>query len=501
MESKLILDGLVQRDVERAKIAPIEKQSTAFTNGLWNAFGNIINFSVGIVGSLIVVRTLSTADYGTLSYYLWLSSILSVLGLLAFPHGHTKIVSELRGDGNVEEANQLSAWATSTVFFVNLVIGIGILLYASFSESENRSFLFIVAGMLIPSSLSTMLGSRLSTLGRYSWSSIGVQISSIIQLGILVWGYFHHWGPVGFAFGLLSPSLFQVVYLAVGNLDSIHIYNRAFRRPKSETLQKYIHFLIPLTLVVLYERVIWDRSEIFFIKIFGSESQIGYYNLAYTVFAMFLNVGLALINGYWPAISREYGAGRTQDIGNQVRRGVSLSVLYATPLVFGGWVTLHSIMISLYGVKMEASVPIAKVLIVGLLPGVVNGMFSLTLSACGHVWTNVKVGLMTSAISIGLDIVLISHFDAVGGAISCTIAQVINCIILMFVVLYRMHIWLPWRQLGGILTIGALTTLVIPTIISDIYSGIIGLVLSVVLGGVSYSLCILKFGFIKVFRE
>jgi peptidoglycan biosynthesis protein MviN/MurJ (putative lipid II flippase) len=138
------------------------------------------------------------------------------------------------------------------------------------------------------------------------------------------------------------------------------------------------------------------------------------------------------------------------------------------------------------------------VLFVGLLPASIGVILGLMLGAAGGIWMSARLGLMLSLVNIGLDILLIPLFHALGGAVANTCSQLIYVIFLFLAVRRLYRVVLPWRDIRSIVLMGVLTTLVLPWFVQQWVPGILGLVLAIGAGGGGYLLAIWWTGYLRL---
>src|SRR5581483_3031186 len=117
---------------------------TAIRNGLWNGLSNVVGAVTGLIGSILIVRSLTPVTYGAFSYYVWLAGILAVVGTLALPEAITKITSELRGERRHIEARALSRWVAIAVFGANLLLSASVCVAALNQPPAQRQFLLVI---------------------------------------------------------------------------------------------------------------------------------------------------------------------------------------------------------------------------------------------------------------------------------------------------------------------------------------------------------------------
>jgi len=473
----------------------------AIRNGLWNALATGVGAITGVVGSVLVVRSLSPEAYGVFSYYLWLAGILGTLGTLAFPGALTKITSELLGGADHDEAHALARAVTLALLGFNLLLSAALIAWMLWTPNEQRVYVLIIAALLVPNALAAIFRSTLWGREHYRGVSVTETLAALLQFALIVAMSIAHWGAPGFVAAVLAGGGVRAAGLAWIVCSPGSAGRPLGRRwPRRATWRRYLAFLLPATLALLFYVIIWERSEVFFLERLSNLEQVGFYNLAYTVYTMCLALGWALVNGFYPAISRDYGAGEWLRVREKVRQGVVLAAMYAVPLAFGGWVTLQGLFVALYGVKMLPAAPVAQILFLGLLPGVLAAVLGCMIGAVGQAWLTVYLGVVLAAVNIGLDLLLIPQLGARGAAISNTGAQLLYTLLLVALVHRRFQVVLPWRTLGSIVGLGALTTLILPQIVQHWLPGIVGLVVAIGLGGVCYAGVVWGGGYLRLLR-
>ncbi len=474
---------------------------TAIRNGLWNGLSNVVGATTGLIGSILIVRSLTPVAYGAFSYYVWLAGILAVVGTLAFPEAITKITSELHGERRQIEARALSRWVTIAIVAANALLSAVVCVRALNEAGDQRAFLLVVAAYLSPNALSSVLRSTLMGRERYRPVAMTSVASSTIQLALIVANYFAGFGAPGYVFALLSSGLVQAIgfALALGRADLSIRMPLSLSFPTRSTLRRYLAFVLPATLGLPLSVIVWERSEVFFLERFANLEQVGYYSLAYTMFSMVLMLGWALVNGFYPAMSRDYGAGDWLRIQEKLSHGILLGTLYAVPLTFGGWATIDQLLSLVYGDKVLPSAPIVQVLLVGLVPGVLSGMMGIMVTATGRVWLALETSIVLSAANVLLDLILIPRYVALGGAYASTISQIAFSIVLLLVVLRIYRIELPWRGLTSVVVTGAFATFVLPKIFELWIPGSWGLLSGIAVGSVVYFALTWVSGHLRIF--
>ncbi len=468
-------------------------KSLAIRNGLWNALSNVAGGLSAILGSIIIVRSLDPESYGTFSYYMWLASMLITLGTLAFPTSLTKVTAELIGKDEASEASALSRSVVLGLVLLNLLIAGSVILWAFLGSPERQPYLLVIAALIVPSAAAGILLSVFWGQERYRPVSILYVVASSVQIILIVLAFQMDLGIQGFIAASLSANVIQSIGLTI--LITIRGEQgtstpRSFSLPQRGTIRHFAAFTTPATLVQIFAVIVWERSEIFFLERLSTIEQVGIYGVAYTMFTMTMYLGWALVNGFYPALSRDYGAGRWDAIREKFQQAISVATLYAVPLTFGAIVCMERIIVTLYGEKMLPAVPVAQILMAGLTTAVIASVLGISVTAVGGIWTHVRLGFLMSIINIVLSLVLIPPFGAIGAAIGNTVSQAIHVVILAVLVRHRYSMRLPYLQMARIIGAGMVSGLMIPLIVLSQIPGAFGLLLAVATGGASYAAAI-----------
>jgi len=422
-----------------------ERPSVAM-NGFWNAIGTAALALGGLISSVVVVRSLSVTEYGRLAFYLWLASALTNLGLLAFPAALTKIVSQLYGAQEFAAAESIIPWVGRILLLINLAIAVIVAAMAFVMGSAERPLLLILAASLVPSALARVINSRVLAQERYHLSMIASIATSIVIFAGVVSVRLAHGGIVGYEAIMVSGGLAQLIVLFLATKRAPIVRLRCLKVDPG-VRRIYLSYLVPSTLVIFFDLIVWQRSEVYFLKLFAPLAEIGLYSISYTMFSTFNLLGGALLNGLFPSVSRDFGAGDYDQRAAKSRAGLALAAFYAMPIAFAGVVVAPTVLELFYGSRIAAAGTVARILMAGVLPGASAVAMTLSLNAGGHVWKTVRIGAIFAACNIALDFILIPHLYSRGAAIANTVTQLGYAIAVVAVAVRYMGVVMPWRWL------------------------------------------------------
>lgn len=477
------------------KLILFHKFPLAIVNGVVNSIAGLITSISSIIGSILIVRFLNPDDYGELSYYLWIAGFLSMIISLNLPFTITKVTSELRGAGEVDEVNLLTIKTSKFLLLFSLLVSVILLIFGLTTATDDIYKYLIIATILIPTILSSLERSFLWGNQKYKFIAISNIVSSLLSLILIIIGYYFFYDLHWFIFANLSPSIFQLIMLSIYiGLPNLHHFKLLLTKIKlkKSTKKLFINFAIPSAIYMLVEIVVTQRSEVFFIERYREIAEVGYYSLAFTIYSLFLGVGLTLIHGFYPAISTDIGSNSREKVQTKVNKGVIVSVIYAIPIIFGCIVIIDPIIRMLYGEKMIMTVPIIQLLILGLFPGMIVGISGLLLSAIGGIWDRVIAGIISVLVNIILSILLIPNHGVLGAALSNVISQLVNASLLYLIIMKKYKINYPWIQILVIAIIGLLVTGAFPYTLMILLPSTIGSIISIALAIIVFYMSLKK---------
>lgn len=476
---------------------------SAVRNGFYNALATGVMTLCSIIGSIVIVRTLSPEAYGVFSYYGWLAGVLCVLGALAFPKALTKVTAELRGRGQFDEAKALVKRVALGLVSLNMAISLAVVLWALSTSPPTRTYLLIIACIPIFHTLLRVLISSFWGQQRYRPVAFATALPALIQLLLIGLSYTLRWGLAGYLLAVLSVNITGALMLfGFALLQPRPPQALPVTPPAPTTLKRYLAFAAPATLMVLIDAVVWQRSEVFFLQRYSSYEEVGYYSLAFSILTIFSIIGLALVGGFFPSLSHDYGAGEWRQIHKKIHKAALLTTLFAVPLSLGGWVTLEALLELLYGPAMLPATRTTHILFSGLLFVVSTEVFSITLAALDRLWLSVRLGLAIAILNIVLNLILIPPFGAYGAALSNIAAQFSYSVLAFLLVKHVCHLTLPWRRLGGVALVGSFTTLLLPiALLSWFSTTLVSLALTILVSALSYGFLVWRLGFLQQLRD
>ena len=364
---------------------------------------------------------------------------------LGLPVTLERYVGEFVGSGNGGAVLGMSRWAWKIEIFAAaaacaLMTGAGML-------GANPRSAWVLAGLTAAASVMHAVPSAvLRGLQRWREARIIGMVTADLPRGIKIVALGRGGGiPALFAIdaAIVACNLIGTTMFARRAIDALPPEDR-----KTGGFGGIVKFAAIALIGFLISLVVYQRTEVFFPARYSTDPEIAIYAIPFSIVSALLLLPWAIAYALAPAVATLWGAGEVNRIRSGFSRATRL-ILLLTLVMTGLAVALLPAAIRLVHGSAFAGAGRVLVILVSTLPFVPLAMLcSSFLLAIGRQWGLTIFGTVAAVLSIGLDLLLIPHFGAVGVAIANSVAQVAGSIPL---IIYAI------RVIGGVsLHVGAL---------------------------------------------
>ena len=459
-------------------------RDTLLRNTFWYGLVTFVGVAVGIVMSVILARGLGPTEMGEFSYVLWATRTMAAVATLGFAIGTMRYTASAiaRDDrglawGIVHHLKRRQLGATIVVVAVTLPF---VFLFAP--ESMRWAFVVMALG-LFPITIEHVYSHSVYGANRYDLTAQTSTIKMTLQLGSAIAALALGFGMVGLAIGQVGGSI-VAAWIQARRAQSIY---PAKETPVPAELRRELRaFLIPLSLVVVLDALVWDRSEVFFLRFWLDPHEVAFYSLAFGLATKAMIVPEITTGPLLPTFAALHGRGAIDEFRRMYRVALRNVLLVGVPIAAVLGALGPGVVTFLYGEEYR---PVAALL--GAM--VVISTFVSTrkvawtaLRGLGDQRCMVTASAIAAVINIGAAILLIPLFHTWGAVLASTLGRLFATVT-AFTVLARAHrcrppIWDFVRiSVAGVLAYGA-TLAVTPE-----SAGLLRLVLGGVIGFATYT--------------
>ena len=422
--------------------------TTISRNSFWFGLETGANFVAALCTSIAVARALGPEKLGHFVFIGMLASFASSLGSLGIPATAGKYMAEYLGRGEPGVARAVFFKTFRLQALLSLVITVATLaFYYVFGE---RQFL-PVAALLIGSILPLMLGSIAAQANVASENLLanvpGSLVSTVVYTVFVVLTLHFHWELVGLGVSLMTS---RVAELAVRLIPTVRRIRQWPEKPLPEQLRgRMLSFSKNSVVLLLLSLIVWDRSEMFFLKHFWVDArQIAFYSVAFN-----LTEKMQIATQVFGAATRsslmaQFGRDESS-LGGMVATAIRYNAIMAVPIHIGVAALSAPLLLLLYGQRYVAVIPllsIAAILAIpkALIPPLTDGLAAKDRQALVVRWMSV-----TAIVDLALDAALIPHWGAMGAVFANGSAQLFAALVLMGIARKTLQFHLPVKQLAG----------------------------------------------------
>lgn len=463
---------------------------TIARNAFWNGLGTAGGIVLGLLTSVVIARSLGTADFGSYKLVIWLIGITVTFSSLGLPQALARFAAEYLGREDQTSANAI----LRSIVLVELGLStLGVLVAGAgawwLAGPEVRLPLLVGALVVAPAVMSGVLQSasygaqHYRAANRASVVLSGMQLLlAIVVLRVLGWGVI---GVVGV---LMLRQLAYALFLARQVRRLYPNWSRRVPIVPAER-KRLLVYVRDMTAILIVSAVVWESSEVFFLNRYhgARPEQIGFYALAWENASRAMSIPAMISGVLMPSVSAMYGRADRAAIGRVMVAGLRLIGLVALPIGWGGAAIAPVFTQVLFGADYRPAGTLMAWLLVFSVFGALAAVPAAVVYGTNEQGFIVRMGLAVAVLNILLDVLLIPRWAAFGAVIANSTSQLVASLGGIAYVAARQRIALP---LGALVRTGlaAAGCAGLAYAVTQFVGGWPGLILAVLAAMISYVL-------------
>lgn len=437
-----------------------------------------------------MARQLGPSNYGIFTLVLWFTGTITwVLGM-GLVHAVTKFIAEAKGRN---EPNQ-----TAIVLFVLKIelaltlVSTVILVYfrapiSDYFFSPTESFFFLIAFLgLVPGIVTAVFSSAIEGVQKFeyfTYSNLIITPFSFASKLVVLW---MGKGINGILVVMLVFSFINTLFY-LGVLRKEGFFKKQVTRVLEPTLRKRIlKYNASVFSILLCDKVVWDRSENFFLGRFCAASEIAYYNLGFNIAQRFMTI---LPSTFWrvlfPAMSTYFGSGDREKMRRLFYIATRYLAFVSFPVGTAGAILAYQIIHFLYGHEFIGAQRTLQIIFVSSIFSSLSKPASAILYGFERQSFIFKYGSFLAVLNIIVNLLLIPRFGSVGAAIGYGSITFLGSVGGLLYTCRIMHLHYPFVSLFKILFSTIIMGIVMEVAVLR-FPGLVGFVLAAVSGLIVY---------------
>ncbi len=380
----------------------------------WNALAVLASAAAPAAIMVAIARHLPPAEVGTYSLLTWGAGLGATVVAAGTPLAVTRYAATHTRDATFLPAllRRLARSLGPPALLASLA---AVAIFAWLDRAEGISGAACAALAIAPLGATALAQAAYRGEQRFAALAVRQIVVSLASVTLVGVALALHAGRTGLLAAFLAQAL-----LAAG------ILGRGLRVPAAPSLTdaawaRFRTLSRGLFVLAILDQVVWQRSEVLFLRAFRSPSEIAFYTLPVTLVAALFLVPASIAGVLLPrlagaldprAMSRAYYAD-----------GMRLLAFTALPLAAVAVVLAPAALHALSGGAYAASVPVFRVLCITAALTTITAAGAAVLITEEETGFMVRWGLIAAAVNLLLDVVLIPRGGALGAACANGVAQ------------------------------------------------------------------------------
>jgi len=376
-----------------------------------------------LIASVPMARVMGPTVLGHYIYLVFLTGTAQRLANFGLPATCGKYMAEFFGRqefGIAHEVFRVTFRFQATISGIITALG---LCLTAFSEPPYRLVTVLIVLSMWPTMMNYVPGQANSAAENLRANLPASIVYLVTYSALILISLTLRWGLTGLATATLVSRLLEAAVRYFGVRRWLRVYPAGALPP--ELRSRMLNFSRNHLVLLALGLIVWDRSEVLFLKQFSNVTQVAYYSLAFSVANQLLMAPRALSYAIGVTILAQYGRDPRQ-LGALMRNAVRYVSLLAIPLFLGAAAIAEPLIRSTYGRGYLAVVPALSILCIASIPRAFQPHTENLLQATEQQGFMVKWLAITAAVNLSLDALLIPKYGALGAAAANGLAQTIG---------------------------------------------------------------------------
>jgi O-antigen/teichoic acid export membrane protein len=396
--------------------------SRLIKNSVLNLFNNFFMLATTWVVSIWVARQLGPDNYGIFNLVLWVTNTFVWIIGMGFIHAITKFIAECNGKGEAGQCAPIVLFVLKIEIVLSVSVTVVCCFFktaiASYFFTPSQSFYFLLAFIgLMPGIVTAIFSAAIEGIQKFEYFTLAGLILSplsfICKIAVLIMGK----GINGLLIVMLVFSFINMFfYYFVLRHEGIDLA-RWGARMSGELKGRILKYNTSVIAILICDKIVWDKSENFFLGRLCKASEIGYYNLGFNIAQRMMAI---LPQTFWkvlfPAMSHFFGAGHDEKTRRLFFIATRYLAFFSFPVGVAGALLSFPLIKYMYGYEFVGAQHALQIIFISSIISSLANPASAILYGYEKQGFIYKYGILLAIVNIGLDLLLIKPFGAVGAA-------------------------------------------------------------------------------------
>lgn len=399
----------------------------------YSGIQSFLGFLLPFFSNIFIARLLKPQYMGAYSFFVWLVSLSSVVVLMGLPQTIIKYTSQLYNQNNKILSEILNSYLKNIIVLFFIYILIIVFFYV---DKINLS-LFVISLFLYV--FNTLLASGLHGVKDFKSLAVSSVLNNLLML-IGVLSFLKYFPSIENMIYIYLFSLFVSMLLNFYNFKKYFIYSNRF--VDESGIKSYYK---TVSVMIILDYIIWQNSEIFFLKIFSSSKEIAFYALGFSLsFMPSTLIGGSINKVILPFMSEFYGTKDKNKMENLYYVSTKYLIIFLLPIYIFLMFFSDILVKLIYGLDYMKASNVIKIISVSAFIGAISSPGSSYFHASEKQKILLKIGFFVAFVNILSNIFLIPKYHSLGAALGNSLSQIIGCIMGTGYAVYKLKLRFPY---------------------------------------------------------
>ena len=382
----------------------------------------VITLVCTLLTTVVIARVIGPTRLGYFNLVFWLTTITCSVGSLGIPLTTFKYMGEFLGAGKKELASAVffyNLWAQTAI--ASVLTAISMIAVFTIVDPAYRSCSALLVLSMVPNMITFVPSQANSAAENAALNTRGALVGAIVYVTAVAISLILGWNLVGIAAGVL---VYRSAELAVKIMPVLKSMETVAPVPLPADIRKRMFSFSGLsTGLMLLQIVIWDRSDIIFLKLLQADiRQLAFFSVCFSVTDRLMRVPQTFANALSATQMAEFGRDKDR-LFKMTSQASTYVLLGALPILIGVACIGGPFIRVMYGSQYLAAIPVFIVVALLSIPKAVLTPALTLLYSAEDLGFILKWGCVAALINVLLDLAFIPSHGALGAAWANGLAQ------------------------------------------------------------------------------
>jgi O-antigen/teichoic acid export membrane protein len=445
----------------------------------------VITLVCTLLTTIVIARVIGPTRLGYFNLVFWLTTITCSVGSLGIPLTTFKYMGEFLGGGKKELARAVffyNLWAQTAI--ASVLTAISMIAVFTVVNPEYRLCSALLVLSMVPNMITFVPSQANSAAENAALNTRGALVGAVVYVSAVAVSLLLGWNLVGIAAGVL---LYRSAELAVKIVPVLKSMETVDRVPLPAEIRKRMFSFSGLsTGLMILQIVIWDRSDIIFLKLLQPDiRQLAFFSVCFSVTDRLMRIPQTFATALSATQMAEYGRDKER-LFKMTSQASMYVLLGALPILVGVACVGSPFVRVMYGSQYLPAIPVFVVVALLSIPRAILTPAQTLLYSAEDLGFILKWGCAAALINVLLDVALIPTHGALGAAWANGLAQTFAAVSIWGRVLLRYPVRIDMPALLRLAAATFAMAVVVLSIMAAPLSAVIKLSIAVPVGAIVF---------------